>query len=249
MPATTVDYANLVLKDKDGNVAYVKSLTANDISKINQVITDASLIVDSSTHELIMASTTVDGAVRLATDTDITNSDTSKVVTAAQLKAVKDATTNGVHYKGTVATYSALPTLSDDPAPIAGDMYNVTAAFSVGGIDYPAGTNVVASITGDPEVLSWDVLEGDPTGFAKKAVANTYTAANDFTAGSIKVPDPETDTTDAGYEATAAINVGTTLSLLDGAIEDIISYSATTPTVANLDNNTITFYEASDLLS
>ena len=69
--ATTVNYANVILKDKDGNIGTLRSLSQNDVAKIQQGLDDVALIVDSSTHELIKATDTVTGATRFATSEEL----------------------------------------------------------------------------------------------------------------------------------------------------------------------------------
>ena len=61
-----VNYSNIVLVDKEGNKAYVRSLTDKDINKIKQVISDAALVVDAESHELIKATGSALGVVQLA---------------------------------------------------------------------------------------------------------------------------------------------------------------------------------------
>lgn len=263
---TTVNYANVILKDASGNIGVVRTLSSADVAKVQQVKTDVALIVDATTHQLITANQTTFGATRIATAAELAAGTANIAVDAAAYKALADKMVSGVHYKGTVATYADLPDLTDDPAPEAGDMYNVTAAFTKGGIDYPAGTNVIASITGDPAVLDWDVLDGDPSGFAKQAVANTFSATNVFNAD-VNLNDVVT----AGASATIALNGAIAVTVptvaagdnsvnaastayVDGAvetaIEGIVNYSATEPADASaLDNNTATFFPAADLLS
>ena len=194
-----VNYSNIVLVDKDGNKGYVRSLSNNDINKIKQVISDAALIVDSESHELIEATTSSLGVVQLADAAAIAAGTEGRIVDAKQLKAVSDRMVNGVHYKGSVEEFSDLPTENVE----AGDMYNVKAAFVQGGVSYPAGTNVIADTSG--ETVAWDVLDGDPSGFAKQAVANTFTAANDFTAGSITVPTKEQGDNSTNAASTAYV--------------------------------------------
>lgn len=243
--AVTVNAASLVLKDKDGNTAVVRGLSDNDITKIEQARTDVAKIVDATSHELIMGTTTVPGAAQLATDTDITNEATDKVVTAAQLAAVKGDLAKVYKYKGTVATYSALPT--SDVAE--GDVYNVEAATTIDGHEYPAGTNFAATFSGDPATLAWDPLGGDASTYARKAADNVYTGENDFTGGTVTVADAETDSAESSYDAKAAANVGVVASMLEGAIDDIVHYSATKPDADDVDANTATFYPAEDLLA
>ena len=230
-----VNYSNIVLVDKDGNKGYVRSLSNNDINKIKQVISDAALIVDSESHELIEATTTSLGVVQLADAAAISAGTEGRIVDAKQLKAVSDRMVNGVHYKGSVDEFSDLPSENVE----AGDMYNVKAAFVQGGVSYPAGTNVIADMSG--ETVAWDVLDGDPSGFAKQAVANTFTAANDFTAGSIAVPTKEQGDNSTNAASTAYVDTAI------GNLQDGIVFSAAAAP-ESVENNTVTFYPAVDLL-
>lgn len=239
-----IAYANVVFKDANGNTGHIKTLTAADITRVQNTIQGlkdlkdrVDVVLDSagaflSTTE---ATDTVLGTVKKASAADVTAGTAGKVVDAAQLKAVADKLTNGVHYKGTVATFDALPSSNVD----AGDMYNVTAAFTKDGINYPAGTNVIADTSGAS--VDWDVLDGDPSGYAKQAVANTFTAANNFENGSITVP-----TKAKGDNSTNAAST----AYVDAAVAGVVNYSASAPAdVSALDKNTVTFYPAADLLS
>lgn len=239
-----IAYANVVFKDANGNTGHIKTLTAADVTRVQNTIHGlkdlkdrVDVVLDSagaflSTTE---ATDTVLGTVKKASASDINAGTAGKVVDAAQLKAVADKLTNGVHYKGTVATFDALPSSDVE----AGDMYNVTAAFTKDSINYPAGTNVIADTSGAS--VNWDVLDGDPSGFAKQAVANTFTAANNFENGSITVP-----TKTKGDNSTNAAST----AYVDAAVAGVVNYSASTPAdVSALGNNTVTFYPASDLLS
>lgn len=230
-----VNFSNIVLVDKEGNKGYVRSLSNNDINKIKQVISDAALIVDSDSHELIEATTTSLGVVQLADAAAIAAGTEGRIVDAKQLKAVSDRMVNGVHYKGSVDEFSDLP----DENVEAGDMYNVKAAFVLGGVSYPAGTNVIADMSG--ETVAWDVLDGDPSGFAKQAVANTFTAANDFTAGTITVPTKEQGDNSTNAASTAYVDTAI------GNLQDGIVFSAAAEP-QSVENNTVTFYPAVDLL-
>ena len=245
--ATTVNYANVILKDKDGNIGTLRSLSQNDVAKIQQGLDDVALIVDSSTHELIKATDTVTGATRFATSAELSAGTANLAVDAAAFKSLSEKMVNGVHYKGTVATFDALPADNVE----AGDMYNVTAAFSKDGINYPAGTNVIADTSSS--TVEWDVLDGDPSGYAKQAVGNTFTAANtfegavtakstvDLTAATTTVADPTADAQAANKKYVD--NAVTTLA------DSIVNYSAAAPEEATIKNNTVTFFPATDLLS
>lgn len=245
--ATTVNYANVILKDKDGNIGTLRSLSQNDVAKIQQGLDDVALIVDSSTHELIKATDTVTGATRFATSAELSAGTANLAVDAAAFKSLSEKMVNGVHYKGTVATFDALPAANVE----AGDMYNVTAAFSKGGVDYPAGTNVIADTSAS--TVEWDVLDGDPSGYAKQAVGNTFTAANvfegavtakstvDLTAATTSVAAPTAD----AHAATKKYVDDAVTTLSDG----IVNYSAAEPQASAVKNNTVTFFPATDLLS
>lgn len=239
-----IAYANVVFKDANGNTGHIKTLTAADIARVQNTIQGlkdlkdrVDVVLDSSGAFLSTTEATdaVLGTVKKASASDVTAGTAGKVVDAAQLKAVADKLTNGVHYKGTVATFDALPSSDVE----AGDMYNVTAAFTKDGINYPAGTNVIADTSGTS--VDWDVLDGDPSGFAKQAVANTFTAANNFENGSITVP-----TKAKGDNSTNAAST----AYVDAAVAGVVNYSASAPDdVSALDKNTVTFYPAADLLS
>ena len=245
--ATTVNYANVILKDKDGNIGTLRSLSQNDVAKIQQGLDDVALIVDSSTHELIKATDTVTGATRFATSVELRAGAANLAVDAAAFKSLSEKMVNGVHYKGTVATFDALPADNVE----AGDMYNVTAAFSKDDINYPAGTNVIADTSAS--TVEWDVSDADPSGYAKQDVGNTFTAANvfegavtakstvDLTAANTTVADPTVDAQAANKQYVD--NAVTTLA--DG----IVNYSAAAPDTATVKNNTVTFFPATDLLS
>ena len=239
-----IAYANVVFKDANGNTGHIKTLTAADIARVQNTIQGlkdlkdrVDVVLDSAGAFLSTTEATdaVLGTVKKASASDVTAGTAGKVVDAAQLKAVADKLTNGVHYKGTVATFDALPSSDVE----AGDMYNVTAAFTKDGINYPAGTNVIADTSGAS--VNWDVLDGDPSGFAKQAVANTFTAANNFENGSITVP-----TKAKGDNSTNAAST----AYVDAAVAGVVNYSASAPAdVSALDKNTVTFYPAADLLS
>lgn len=245
--ATTVNYANVILKDKDGNIGTLRSLSQNDVAKIQQGLDDVALIVDSSTHELIKATDTVTGATRFATSAELSAGAANLAVDAAAFKSLSEKMVNGVHYKGTVATFDALP---DDNVE-AGDMYNVTAAFSKDGINYPAGTNVIADTAAS--TVEWDVLDGDPSGYAKQAVGNTFTAANVFegavTAKSTVDLTAATTTVAAPTEDAHAANKKYVDDAITTLSDGIVNYSAAAPEEGTIKNNTVTFFPATDLLS
>lgn len=108
-----------------------------------------------------------------------TGTDTTQSTIAAKVLAdyVNAKLTTVMRYKGNVATFAQLP--SSDR--VVGDMWNVTGAFTHGGNDYPAGSNVAWNGT------DWDVLHGyidtsafltsevDPKGVSAVSVSGTTT--------------------------------------------------------------------------
>lgn len=75
----------LVLKDSEGNIGIVKTLTDNDIIKIANAITDVGQVVDPATHMPIEATTASVGVVQLATAQDVKDGTANKVVDAKEL--------------------------------------------------------------------------------------------------------------------------------------------------------------------
>lgn len=119
--------------------------------------------IDGTTTDLTEKITTV--ANNLAThEADFSN---PHKVTAEQL-----GLTTVYQYKGSVATYAALPTTGQK----VGDVWNVETADPDHGIK--AGDNVAW------DGAQWDILGGnhDLSGYAKLNSANTYTALNTFRA-------------------------------------------------------------------
>ena len=82
----TIENAQLVLKDKDGNVARLKNLGPDDIVKINNAIADIGKLVDPVSHLPIKATATTVGVVQLADDEAIAAGTTGRVVDAKQLQ-------------------------------------------------------------------------------------------------------------------------------------------------------------------
>ena len=224
--------ASLIFKDKDGNIGHIKSLSAADIEKIQKTRDHVAKVVNQSTGDVIEATTSSLGAVKLASDADVTNAVEGKVVDAKQLAEVKAKLSTVYKYVGSVKTYADLPT-SD---VLNGDVYNVEAAYG----DFPAGTNW-AAIVSEAGAISWDALGGsiDTSDFAQKSKNNTFSGANTFT-GAVVVPAP------------TAESHAVTKKYVDDLVDDVevVKYSATAPTdTSALGGNTVTFFPASDLLS
>lgn len=94
---------------------------------------------------------------------NLTTTDTSKALSAAQGKALNDRISglgNVYRVKGTKTNLSDVLALTDAKA---GDVWNVTNAFTLGGKPYPANTNVVcitATSSSDHDEGNWDPLGG-----------------------------------------------------------------------------------------
>lgn len=240
--------ANLLLKDKNGNTAVVSSLSENDKSLIQSTINDtkqnkdglAALkgrvdkIVDEQGKplEAAKATTTALGSVMLASDADVTSGIEGKVVDAKQLAAVKSDLSKVYKYKGSVDTYDALP----KEGVQNGDIYNVKQKHG----HVPAGANY-AAIVDDSGTISWDDLGGsiDTSDFALKSQANTFSAANAFTAAvTVQEPTETNNPATKGYVDTA----------ISG--KTVVRYEASQPTdTASVPNDSVTFFPAGDLLT
>ena len=83
--AVTLNKANLVLKDANGNIGKIEQLSDRDLTKIRTAVSDVSLVVNQSNHTPIEATTTNKGVVQLATSADVVSGASDKVVTAEQL--------------------------------------------------------------------------------------------------------------------------------------------------------------------
>lgn len=108
--------------------------------------------------------TRVDGEGSKVTVIDnLTSSSTTAALSAAQGKALNDRISglgNVYRVKGTKTNLSDVLALTDAKA---GDVWNVTNAFTLGGKPYPANTNVVcitATSSSDHDEGNWDPLGG-----------------------------------------------------------------------------------------
>lgn len=224
--------ASLLFKDKDGNIGRLAGLTDNDIAKIQLARDHVAKIVDQTSGNLIEATTTSLGVVKLASDADVTAGTAGKVVDAAQLAAVKSDLSKVYKYKGSVDTFENLPT--EDV--LNGDVYNVVAKHG----DFPAGTNY-AAIVGSDGSLSWDALGGsiDTSDFALKSGDNTFTGTNtvvDITAQS------------ADGQIANKKYVDDTKAEIISEFEYVVKYSASAPDASTVDGNSAVFYQATDLI-
>lgn len=98
-----------------------------------------------------------------AINNTLTSTSTSEALSAAQGKALNDrisGLSNVYRVKGTKTNLSDVLALTDAKA---GDVWNVTNAFTLGGKPYPANTNVVcitATSSSDHDEGNWDPLGG-----------------------------------------------------------------------------------------
>lgn len=98
-----------------------------------------------------------------AINNTLTSTSTSEALSAAQGKALNDRISglgNVYRVKGTKTNLSDVLALTDARA---GDVWNVTNAFTLGGKPYPANTNVVcitATSSSDHDEGNWDPLGG-----------------------------------------------------------------------------------------
>lgn len=138
---------------------------------------------------------------------NLTTTDTSKALSAAQGKALNDkisALGSVYRIKGSKTNISEVLALTDAKV---GDAWNVTNAFTFGGKPYPANTNVVcitATSTSDHDENNWDPIGGtvDLSPYAKKSDISYTTDLPD----SLVVP-----------QTIGGINKGTKVSDLEGS--------------------------------
>lgn len=244
--------ASVVLKDKDGNTGIVRGLTSDDITLIQNTIQGhkdlkgrVDVVIDNNGAFLSTTEATdaVLGTVKKASSADITAGTSGKVVDAAQMKAaiddVKEDLSKVYKYKGAVQTYAELPATNVNN----GDVYDVMTETTVGGKTYPAGTNFAAVVDESTSTITWDPLGGDVADYARKTGDNTFTGTNSFS-GTVNVP-----TQTQGDNSTKAASTSYVDTAVGDAIDAIVNYSATEPTVASLDNNTATFYQGGNLFT
>ena len=102
--AVTLNKANLVLKDANGNIGKIEQLSSNDLAKIKTAVSDVALVVNQSNHTPIEATTTNKGVVQLATSSDVASGAIDKVVTAEQLHNATTTTKATLDGAGNVIT-------------------------------------------------------------------------------------------------------------------------------------------------
>lgn len=121
-----------------------------------------------------------------AINNTLTSTSTNEALSAAQGKALNDRISglgNVYRVKGTKTNLSDVLALTDAKA---GDVWNVTNAFTLGGKPYPANTNVVcitATSSSDHDEGNWDPLGGTvdlSTYLSKKDASSTYATKSEL---------------------------------------------------------------------
>lgn len=151
-------------QDAQNEATYVKKETGKGLSTNDYTATDKTKLdgVETGAQANVIESVSVDGTALTVTSKGV-NIDLSAYAKSADISTV-------YKYKGTVATYSALPTADQ----VVGDVYNVEAADATNGIN--AGDNVAWNGT------AWDNLSGivDLSGYVAKEDGKSL-STNDFT--------------------------------------------------------------------
>lgn len=114
--AVTLNKANLVLKDANGNIGKIEQLSSNDLAKIKTAVSDVALVVNQSNHTPIKATANTLGVVKPDGSTITINSNgvltaTAKmpgVATTTKVGVVKpDGRTITIDSNGTLTAKSA----------------------------------------------------------------------------------------------------------------------------------------------
>lgn len=93
--AVTLNKANLVLKDANGNIGKIEQLSNRDLAKIKTAVSDVALVVNQSNHTPIKATANNLGVVK--PDNDTITIDSNGVLTAtAQMPGVATTSSVGV---------------------------------------------------------------------------------------------------------------------------------------------------------
>lgn len=184
---TKTDDSNITLNFSDVASASGVMAVFNEIKTTALKSVEGSTIADGSNVTVTLKNTTLDDAAQNKTFTiPVATESAQGTTTWAKIKELAKAeaeTVAGSVYKvkGTKATIEEV--LAVEEATI-GDVYNVTAAFTLNSQKYPAGTNVVFVGPGeegepDPSVQAqWDALGGtvDLTPYATTSFVNSELA-------------------------------------------------------------------------
>lgn len=160
-------YVDAELKKKADQTT-VENLTLQlgqkvDVTAFNEHKTSSSLLISSKANSAdVYTKTQV--YTKSETDTKLgTKANSADVYTKAQADSAITAKVNAAvasvyRVKGTKATIAEVTALTNVKC---GDVWNVTAEFTLGGKKYPAGTNVVAlADKSTADAANWDALGG-----------------------------------------------------------------------------------------
>lgn len=160
--------ANLVDSSSDDWVITLQNVSATKVVfaglklQSSHIATKTITVTISGSNYTNMAVITADRYVPNVVN-NLTSSDTTNALSAAQGKALNDkisALGSVYRIKGSKTNISEVLALTDAKA---GDVWNVTNAFTLGGKPYPANTNVVcitATSSSDHDEGNWDPLGG-----------------------------------------------------------------------------------------
>lgn len=147
---------NMIVKYEDGDDTFQLYVPSSDSRSIKK------LTITVSSNK-VTGLTTVSHLIVDDIRNTLTSTETNKALSAAMGKALNDRISglgNVYRVKGTKTNLSDVLALTDAKA---GDVWNVTNAFTLGGKPYPANTNVVcttATSSSDHDEGNWDPLGG-----------------------------------------------------------------------------------------
>ena len=197
--AVTLNKANLVLKDINGNIGKIEQLSDRDIAKIKTAVSDVALVVNQSNHTPIAATSTTLGVVK--PDNNTIKIDSNGVLTAT--KATQDSAgqqINTTYVKGVTASNATITVTKGNGTTSTATINNVanatnatnanhaktadsaTNATNLGG--YPATKYIrsVNSITpdahGNVQLGNVGAITGEIKWFAFKTAPTGYLVCN-----------------------------------------------------------------------
>lgn len=138
--AVTLNKANLVLKDANGNIGKIEQLSDRDIAKIKTAVSDVALVVNQSNHTPIVATSTTLGVVK--PDNDTITIDSNGVLTAT--KATQDSAgqqINTTYVKGVTASNATITVTKGNGTTSTATINNVANATKA--TQDASGNNIV----------------------------------------------------------------------------------------------------------
>lgn len=138
--AVTLNKANLVLKDANGNIGKIEQLSNRDLAKIKTAISDVALVVNQSNHKPIVATSTTLGVVK--PDNNTIKIDSNGVLTAT--KATQDSAgqqINTTYVKGVTASNATITVTKGNGTTSTATINNVENATKA--TQDASGNNIV----------------------------------------------------------------------------------------------------------